>query len=245
MPLYTPSELSKLLGVQPQTLRLWETNGSLQAIKTESGHRRYLYTQTKKRIIDKPECTNIIYARVSSYKQSKDLQRQIEFLQSKYPTYTVIKDIGGGVNFQRKGLQTLLERAMSGTIKRIVVAHRDRLCRFGFEFLEWIFFKHGVLLEVVAHDEEDNYGDITDDVLAVITHFTAKLYGSRKYKLSKGGSTCQKNSNLSIHKNEEVVLSMLRGLQIFLQPNKCFLEETKRKNKIFETHGDEKTNLEK
>ena len=82
MPLYTPTQLSKFIGVQPQTLRILENNGTLQATKTKNGHRRYIYNEgqeTKEKI--KEQCGNVVYARVSSYKQSEDLQRQIKFLQ--------------------------------------------------------------------------------------------------------------------------------------------------------------------
>jgi putative resolvase len=245
MPLYTPTQLSKLIGVQPQTLRIWENNGTLQATKTKNGHRRYIYNEgqeTKEKI--KEQCGNVVYARVSSYKQSEDLQRQIKFLQSKFPDHTVIKDIGGGVNFQRKGLKTLLERAMSGTLKHVVVAHKDRLCRFGYELLEWLFNQYGVVLEVIENNETDDYGDITNDVLSVVTHFTAKLYGSRKYK-SKGGKLQNtKNKDISLFRNEEIVLSMLRNVQILLQPNKCFFEETKEQETLSQPDNNEEIDNE-
>lgn len=243
MSLYTPSQLSRLLGVQPQTLRLWEESGTLQATKTKNGHRRYVYNegQFKEKC---PDSCNVIYARVSSYKQSGDLQRQIKFLQSKYPNYTVIKDVGGGVNFQRRGLKTLLERAMSGTLKRLVVAHKDRLCRFGFELLEWLFTQYGVVLEVVANDEEDNYGDIATDVLSIVTHFSAKLHGSRNDRSGGGKVQNNKNKNISIIKNEELISSMLRSIQILLQPNKCFLKETKQQKTLSQYDNNEKTDNE-
>lgn len=79
---------------------------------------------------------NFIYCRVSSRKQSEDLERQKQYLLSKYPEYTVIEDVGSGINFNRKGLSTILEYSMQKRIGNIVVAYKDRLARFGFELLE-------------------------------------------------------------------------------------------------------------
>ena len=246
MPLYTPSQLSRHIGVQPQTLRLWEESGVLRATKTKNGHRRYVYNEKQEQIL-KERCQqscNVIYATVSSYKQSADLQRQIEFLQSKYPDYTVVKDIGGGVNFQRRGLKTLLERAMSGTLKRLVVAHKDRLCRFGFELLEWLFARYGVVLEVVEDNEKDDYGDIATDVLAVVTHFSAKLRGSRNYQRGGGKVQNDKDKDIPVTKNEELVATMLRSIEIFLQPNKRLLEETEEQEAVSKPDNDAETNHE-
>lgn len=243
MPLYTPSELSKLLGVQPQTIRKWELEGKIKALKTTNGHRRYEYTIPEIPDEEIEETSkNILYARVSSYKQNSDLQRQVEFLQSKYPKFQVITDIGGGLNFQRKGFKTILERMFSGTIERVVVAHKDRLCRFGFELLEWIFEKHGVVLEVIEDHEEETFGELTNDILSVITHFTTKLYGSRKYK--GGQFQDNKSEDLSFNKNEEVVSSLLRGIEVFLQPDKRISKKQKEQGKVSLSSFDEEDNNE-
>ena len=73
------------------------------------------------------EKTKIIYARVSSNHQKEDLQRQIQDLQTAYPTHKLIRDIGSGLNYKRKGFQRLLEFVHQGTVEEIVVTHKDRL----------------------------------------------------------------------------------------------------------------------
>ncbi len=86
----------------------------------------------------------VLCARVSSNKQRDDLDRQIDYLSSHYPGCEVIDetsfvlDIAGGINFRRKGLRAILERSLSGDQLTLVVAHRDRLVRFGFELIEWL-----------------------------------------------------------------------------------------------------------
>jgi putative resolvase len=123
-----------------------------------------------------------IYARVSSAKQQGDLQRQIEDLQKAYPGHIIIKDIASGVNFKRKGLQTILGYVLSGVVSEVVVMHRDRLARIGFELLEYIFSKFGTKLVVHSKDEEegaDGKHDLADDLLAVTTLLVASHNGRR------------------------------------------------------------------
>ncbi len=82
---------------------------------------------------------NIEYiARVSTRPQKADLSRQVERLSTLYPGAEVIKEVGGGLNLRRKGLITLLGRVLRGDIGIIVVAHKDRLARFGFDIIEWL-----------------------------------------------------------------------------------------------------------
>ncbi|MCP4110820.1 MAG: recombinase family protein [Desulfobacteraceae bacterium] len=69
---------------------------------------------------------------MSSHKQKDDLERQINFMQERYPSADIVKDIGSGLNFRRKGLKTVLERAIRGDCITLCIARKDRLCRFGY-----------------------------------------------------------------------------------------------------------------
>jgi len=192
----TPAQASKLLNVSKETLRLWEDQKLIQSSKTKGGHRRYHITNnflkndepTKERE-NTPKQKNYIYARVSSYKQIHDLERQIEFLQSKFPNYEVISDIGSGLNFKRKGLLHLLEELCKGNVGTTVVAHKDRIARFGFDIIQFFFDQFGSVLQVIESpflqeqgNEDNGTGELKDDLMAIITVFTAKYYGQRKYK---------------------------------------------------------------
>ncbi len=119
-----------------------------------------------------------IYARVSSAKQHGDLERQIEDLQKAYPGHVLLKDVGSGVNFKRKGLEKLLEHVLAGLVDEIVVAHRDRLARIGCDLLEFIFSKVGTKLVVLGGHEDDEH-DLASDLLAVTTVFVASYNGRR------------------------------------------------------------------
>jgi predicted site-specific integrase-resolvase len=132
----------KILGLSISTLRNYEKEGKIECIKTENGWRKF---NVKKYLLDnkikvKDEIKkNYIYCRVSSYDRKEDLQRQVDFLKNKYPTYEVITDIGSGINFKRKGLKKLIKIAIANELKEVVVTYKDRLCRIGYDLIEFIF----------------------------------------------------------------------------------------------------------
>jgi len=186
----TPKEASKYFNVAENTLRSWSNQGKIKCIKTKGGHRRYYIPKNNKEEKQQFKPISIIYARVSSSKQRSDLQRQSQFLKQKYPQHQLITDIGSGINFKRKGFKTILEGVFKGSIQEVVVAQRDRFTRFGYDLFEWIFKQHGS--QLICHSE-DNEGkqeeketqpekELTDDLMAIITVFSSKYYGRRKYK---------------------------------------------------------------
>lgn len=184
--MYTPRQLSDKLGVSKETLRRWEINGLISATKTAKGHRRYHYSDdTFSSSKPTPSKHRIIYARVSSSKQQDDLSRQISSLTKMYPQHTVLSDIGSGLNYQRKGLQRLLELTFQGAVSEVVVAHRDRLSRFGYELFDFIFQQHGTVLKVVDSSEVSPTSELAQDIISIITVFSARYYGSRKYHSDK------------------------------------------------------------
>lgn len=175
-----PKEASKILKVSQQTLREWADSGKIKTITTRGGHRRYKINSSND---DKPKHSRYIYARVSSSKQKEDLQRQVLYLKKKFPEYQVITDIGSGINFNRQGFKTLLDKVLTGDVQEIVVAHKDRLTRFGFDFIDHICSKFGTeitILDETNNAQEEPQEEFTKDI---ITHFTAKYYGSRKYEV--------------------------------------------------------------
>ncbi|KAJ3064733.1 hypothetical protein HK102_008119, partial [Quaeritorhiza haematococci] len=122
-----------------------------------------------------------LYCRVSSPGQKKDLESQISALQPAFPDHVLIRDIGSGLNFKRKGLKRLLERVMSGTVEEIVVTHKDRLCRFGFDLIESMVNTFGGRILVQNHAVRTPEEELTQDLLTIIHVFSCRLYGLRRY----------------------------------------------------------------
>ncbi|WP_127081851.1 IS607 family transposase [Dulcicalothrix desertica] len=178
---YVPPRVAATqLGVCTKTLERWEKEGKIKAYRTQGGQRRYdVNSVVATRPIDKP---TILYARVSSHSQKADLLRQIEFLISRYPSCEVVRDIGSGLNFKRKGLLALLERILSGDVGMVVVANKDRLCRFGFDLISWLADRSGCKILVLNNNLLSPEREMLEDVLAIIHVFSCKLYGLRKYK---------------------------------------------------------------
>lgn len=132
---------------------------------------------------DKKE--KIAYARVSSAKQQEDLQRQVEALKQAYPQHQVVTDVGSGLNWQRKGLRTVLERALRGMVSEVVVMHKDRLCRFGFELIDFVLQQSGAKLLVHSPSDDHvktNEQELAEDLLSIVTVFAARNHGKRKYR---------------------------------------------------------------
>ena len=207
---YKPGELSKLLGVSNECLRNWHNEGKIKSITTQGGHRRYIYEN-----MEKDERKSIIYARVSSRKQSNDLQRQLNYLKEQFPDHEDITDIGSGLNFKRKGLLRILELLFAGNVKEVVVAHKDRLCRFGFDLFEFIFKEHGAILTVLETEGvKQPITEFADDVLSIITVFTTRYYGSRKY------SVLSENKDLPVSRADHTVQKVPRSKPVLLQSSK-------------------------
>ena len=187
----TGKEATRLLGISESTLRRYAKNGKIQFIRdttSDMSHRRY---DVNSFICNQPSASKPIdtnreryaYCRVSTRGQQDDLERQIRFIQDNYPDHKIIKDIGSGLNFKRKGLQTLLDKAIAGEIQEVVVAHIDRLARFGFDLIEQLFDKLSDAKIVVL--EQEDYSpeqEVVRDVLSILHVFSAKANGLRKYK---------------------------------------------------------------
>jgi putative resolvase len=181
--------------VSGETLRLWAEENKIKFFSTKGGHRRYfIEDKLIEKHINEPEFErkSIIYARVSSTKQKDNLQTQIDFLKEKYPKHEIMSDIGSGINFKRKDFKTLLEQVLERNIKQIVVAHKDRLTRFGFELFKIVCDKCNTRIIIVNDDEDKSPSEeLSEDLMSIITVFSARYYGTRKY------SILQKNTDIS------------------------------------------------
>lgn len=195
----TISEVSRLIGVTPATLRRWDKKGHLVPKRTLGGHRRYSLKQLADFLpedIDIPveesqsqPKSTYIYARVSSVKQKKDgnLDRQVDRLkQFCKENFTdglpvkIVKEYGSGLNPLRKGLWRVIKNVKEGRVERLVNAYKDRLTRFGFPFLEYTCKNYGVpIYEAETGMNTTLEEQLVTDLMALIASFSGKLYQLR------------------------------------------------------------------
>jgi putative resolvase len=206
-------QIEKEFGIHKSTIRRWDESGLIACARMPGGKRLIPKNEIIKILgIKHTECEtkqvkNIIYARVSSSHQKEDLERQVIMLKEAYPCHTLIKDVGSGLNWKRQGMRSLLEQVYQNDVKEVVVTDRDRLCRFGFDILAWIFEKHNVKLVVHCKANYNETGsalsselELSQDILAVCNYFVAKNNGRRAHRNRKIRE--QKQEDVSDKKKE-------------------------------------------
>ena len=191
MKYYSSKTVTQMLGVSAQTLRNWDKEGKLKPSYVKSNGYRYYsedsilsYTQERK---TKKNLNVVGYARVSSIKQLDDLERQIEnikqYMASKYESYDIITDVGSGINYNKKGLLSLIEKINKKEIDVIVILYKDRLLRFGFELIEYFAKINNVKIEIIDNTMDKTQDqELVEDLVQIITVFSCKLQGKRKGK---------------------------------------------------------------
>ena len=181
------ADFAKLHGVCNKTMVRWCNAGKFEFTRTEGGHRLFENPSYKQNnvIVSQGERIDVIYVRVSSQKQkvSGDLERQALFMLDKFPKHKVVRDIGSGLNFKRKGLLSLLGQVKEGYIRQIVVATRDRLSRFGFDFFEWFCKSNGTEIMVLDTSSGSKEQELTEDLLAILHVFNCRINGMRRYTI--------------------------------------------------------------
>jgi len=185
---YKPHEFAKKIGVSVKTLRRWDINGKLIAKRTPSNHRYYDDVDLRQLYgIKEPDKKIIVYCRVSSARQKDDLKSQViameQFcLASGIAVDEWIQEIGGGMNFKRQKFLSLMSRIQKGEIAKLLIAHKDRLCRFGFEYFLFLAKENSCEIIVVNQESLSPQQEVAEDLMAIIHTFSCRLYGLRKYK---------------------------------------------------------------
>ncbi len=184
-----------LLGVSIQTLHKWEETGELLPDRKSKAGTRY-YDADRLLNLSDYDAPTIGYARVSSHDQKEDLVRQAELLEAfcaaKGWRYEIISDLGSGMNYHKKGLKQLLEMILKKQIRRVIkklkkeLTHKDRLLRFGAELVFGLCEIQGIEIVIINKGEQPSFEEeLAEDVLEIITVFSARLYGSRSHKSKK------------------------------------------------------------
>lgn len=198
----TSKHIREKYDVSGPTLIRWADTGKVRFVRaTDVGRRLYHEgdvakfmgidpaDQEEPKVPEIPRAT-VLYARVSSPHQKEDLNRQSETLKdasrdTSSPAHSatdpeLVTDVASGLNWKRRGLRSILDRASSGGIEKVVVAHKDRLARIGVELIEWYFKKFNVQLVVLDKSpDSDEPSELRDDLLAITTFFVAKNNGLR------------------------------------------------------------------
>jgi len=192
--LLRPKEVCQRLGVSYSTLSRWVREGRIRAIRTAGGKFRVPESEVRRIAEGLPiskEVRAVIYARVSSSEQRSDLERQVQYLteycaSKGYKVVEVLSDVASGLKTDRKSLMKLFDYVVNRQVDVVVVTYRDRLTRFGFEYLEFFFRQHGVKIEVAFGEEpKDAHQELVEDLVEIVTSFAGKLYGMRSYRKRK------------------------------------------------------------
>lgn len=195
---YRPKDIANFLGVTTRTLQNWEKDNKISFRRDPISNRRYMTRDDTVRLLVKHHLFlddsnnhrhDIIYARVSSHHQKNngDLDRQIRFLldnNNDLQNVLILSEVGSGLNDKRKKLQQLLRMVMNDEVNRVFVTYRDRLTRFGFNYLETVLNKKNVKIIVVQQkcEEKSIEQELVDDMMSLIASFSGKLYGLRSKK---------------------------------------------------------------
>lgn len=187
---YKPKEFAELLNVTVKTLQRWDREKTLVANRTPTNRRYYTYDQYLQfKGIGKDADSRkiVIYTRVSTRNQTDDLENQVDFLQQYVNAKglivdEIIRDYGSGLNYNRKKWNQLLGEVMENKIKMILVSHKDRFVRFGFDWFEKFCNKFNVEIVVVKNEKLSPHEELVQDIVSILHVFSCRLYGLWKYK---------------------------------------------------------------
>lgn len=185
---YRINEFAKKLGRSVQTIRRWEVEGKLVAKRLPSGHRYFDDSDVRLMLGRAPSKKDVIvYCRVSSAGQKDDLASQVAAMQTYclgagIPVDEWVSEVGGGMNFKRKSFLKIIDRMQRGEVSKIVIAHKDRLMRFGFELFEHMAQQSGCEIVIVNQESLSPQQEMVEDLMAIVHTFSCRLYGMRKYK---------------------------------------------------------------
>jgi excisionase family DNA binding protein len=188
----TTREFARVLCVSRVTVIKWIKKGRIAAYSVHSRW-RIPYSEVERVLRGVQRVERVaIYARASSSTQKSDLERQVESLKlwvsKNFPNaeYVVVTDVASGLKEDRKGLRKLIEMAKRREVQAVVVAYRDRLTRFGFEYLKTLFNTLGVDVYVVFQEEPKDYvQELVEDFVEIVTSFASRIYGKRSKRYRK------------------------------------------------------------
>lgn len=186
MKIYKITEASKYLGVSINTLKTLADNDKINSFKTSGSHRRFRQDDLDSYMgveREKLERLTVIYARCSTHKQKENLERQKDrlrkYAENKGYKFILIDEIASGINEKRKGIHKLIKLCFEGKVERILIEYKDRLARFGYEYLDAIFKNLEIMVEIVEAKEKKYEEELAEDIMKILTCYFARYYGAR------------------------------------------------------------------
>ena len=190
MELLSIGKFAKTVGVTTTTLRRMHQSGELIPAYISNGGTRYYSTEQLK-LFQSSNTERIVigYCRVSTPSQKDDLEIQVQnvksYMYAKGYKFDIIKDIGSGINYKKKGLKELINRIENNEVSKVVILYKDRLIRFGFELIEYLCENNNVEIELIDNSECSKEKELTDDLIQIITVFANRLYGQHSKKTKR------------------------------------------------------------
>jgi len=190
----TSPEVAHLLGVNIKTIQRWDREGRLKpAGRTATGRRYYTEEQIlafRHQRPGSPRTRKIVaYCRVSSQSQRPDLKNQRlaleQFCTARGLAHVeFVEEIGGGMNFRRQRFLAVMDAVDAGDVATLILAHKDRLTRFGYDWFERFCQQHGCEILVLNQEHLSPEPELVRDLLTITHVFSARLYGLRNYRQS-------------------------------------------------------------
>ena len=193
----TITKAAEALGVHKDTLRDWAEAGQFPCVRTVGGHRRFKQSEIDAfRGETQSEPTDervVVYCRVSSHDQKKSggLERQVGRVTTHcadkgYKVVSILQEVGSGMSDTRPKLNRLFKMVNTNEVDRVVVEFKDRLVRFGFNYLATYFQSHGAIIEWVGDVLGKSYEEeLVEDILTLMSSFSARISGRRSAKRRK------------------------------------------------------------
>jgi putative resolvase len=186
---YSPREFGELIGRTTNTLQKWDRKGILKAHRSPTNRRYYTHDQylAYRGLVAQEQGLTMVYARVSGIAQRPDLVNQVKALRAYCQERHIhvdewLSDIGSGLNYKRKNFLRLMEMIELGQVRRLIIAHHDRLVRFGYDYFEAFCKRHHTEIIVINGEAMSPDQELVRDLLAIVTVFSARLHGLRSYR---------------------------------------------------------------
>ena len=179
-------EVLSTLGISRVTLCRYVKLGKIRVIELPNGYYDYNKEDVYKLKGLDVKRKKVVYARVSTSKQKKDLENQIETItayvnKNGYGIDAVYSDIASGMILDRKGFSNLLSAVMANEIDEVFISYKDRLARLDFDLVTRLFAQYGTRITVINSNENKSAEEeLFEDLMSVIYSFSMKAYSKRR-----------------------------------------------------------------